>query len=263
MLGRLAAWCWSGPAACSSTSTRSCPADLARRTTIRTTATSWSLTAHPGTVPGTWSIPRTRPGFQGHLHDRAGRQGAWDGTKDEGGAYFIIEIPPSGQIPVPKEQGPWHGGDPSAAKIISPNEIPWQGAQHNERALLAGDPSKPGVYVMMSKWPKGSFSHPHFHSADRYVYVPRRMHLVEIGPVRQHCVCNKVRENDERITLRFRGPSIKNHLVIGAAPTTMANEAIVDSPAMPCWSVVRSGRCASIMTTWAVPYPGTGNFELA
>ena len=95
----------------------------------------------------------------------------WDGTKDEGGAYFIIEIPPSGGIPVPKEQGPWHGGDPSAAKIIPPNEISWQGARHNERALLAGDPSKPGVYVMMSKWPKGSFSHPHFHSADRYVYV--------------------------------------------------------------------------------------------
>jgi quercetin dioxygenase-like cupin family protein len=24
---------------------------------------------------------------------------------------------------------------------------------------------------MMSRWTKGSFSHPHFHSADRYVYV--------------------------------------------------------------------------------------------
>jgi quercetin dioxygenase-like cupin family protein len=95
----------------------------------------------------------------------------WDGTKDEGGAYFIIEIPPSGQTPAPKEPGPWHGGDPSASKITAPNEYPWQGARHNERALLAGDPSKPGVYVMMSRWSKGSFSHPHFHSADRYVYV--------------------------------------------------------------------------------------------
>jgi quercetin dioxygenase-like cupin family protein len=37
--------------------------------------------------------------------------------------------------------------------------------------VLAGDPSKPGVHVAMSKWSKGSFSHPHFHSADRYVYV--------------------------------------------------------------------------------------------
>ena len=36
---------------------------------------------------------------------------------------------------------------------------------------MVGDPSKPGVYVTMSKWRKGSFSHPHFHSADRYAYV--------------------------------------------------------------------------------------------
>jgi len=95
----------------------------------------------------------------------------WDGTKDEFGAYFIIEIPPSGQTPVPKEQGPWHGGDPSAAKIIFPDEIRWRSAPNSEQAVLAGDPSKPGVYVTMSKWHKGGFSHPHFHSADRYAYV--------------------------------------------------------------------------------------------
>src|SRR5580704_17599380 len=87
--------------------------------------------AHATRVPkGTFMIEQA-----GKVH--------WDGTKDEGGAYFIIEIPPSGQTPAPKEQGLW----------------------------LAGDPSKSGVYVMMSKWPNGSFSHPHFHSADRYVYV--------------------------------------------------------------------------------------------
>jgi quercetin dioxygenase-like cupin family protein len=95
----------------------------------------------------------------------------WDGTKDESGAYFVIEIPPSGQTPAPKEQGPWHGGDPSAAKIIMPNEIPWRSAPATEQALLAGDPSKPGVYVTMSKWHSGPFTHPHFHSADRYAYV--------------------------------------------------------------------------------------------
>jgi quercetin dioxygenase-like cupin family protein len=95
----------------------------------------------------------------------------WDGTKDESGAYFIIEIPPSGQTPAPKEAGPWHGGDPSAAKIIMPNEIPWRSAPATEQAVLAGDPSKPGVYVTMSKWRNGPFTHPHFHSADRYAYV--------------------------------------------------------------------------------------------
>jgi quercetin dioxygenase-like cupin family protein len=94
----------------------------------------------------------------------------WDGTKDEGGAYFIIEIPPVGRTPV-KGVGPWHGGDPAAAKITSPGEIVWRSAPNSDQAVLAGDPSKPGVYVTMSKWRKGGFSHPHFHSAERYAYV--------------------------------------------------------------------------------------------
>ena len=96
----------------------------------------------------------------------------WDGTKEESGAYFITGIGPSGGIDTPKQQGPWNGGDPSAVTILQPGEIPWKGARANQRALLAGDPSKPGMYVMMTKWPKGdTFSHPHFHSTDRYIYV--------------------------------------------------------------------------------------------
>ena len=94
----------------------------------------------------------------------------WDGTKDEGGAYFIIEIPPVGRTPV-KGVGPWHGGDPAAAKITSPSDIVWRSAPNSDQAVLAGDPSKPGVYVTMSKWHKGGFSHPHLHSAERYAYV--------------------------------------------------------------------------------------------
>ena len=34
-------------------------------------------------------------------------------------------------------------------------------------AVLAGDPSKPGVYVVIAKWFAGNhFSHPHFHPHD-------------------------------------------------------------------------------------------------
>ena len=96
----------------------------------------------------------------------------WDGTKEESGAYFITGIGPSGGIDVPKREGPWNGGDPSAVTILQPEEILWRGARANQRALLAGDPSKAGMYVMMAKWPKGNtFSHPHFHTNDRYVYV--------------------------------------------------------------------------------------------
>jgi len=96
----------------------------------------------------------------------------WDGTKDESGAYFITGIGPSGGIDVPKKEGPWTGSDPSAVTILQPDEIPWKGGRASQRALLAGDPSKPGMYVMMAKWPKGNtFSHPRFTTNDRYIYV--------------------------------------------------------------------------------------------
>jgi quercetin dioxygenase-like cupin family protein len=96
----------------------------------------------------------------------------WDGTKDESGAYFITGIGPSGGIDVPRKDGPWTGSDPSAVTILQPNEIPWKGGGAEQRALLAGDPSKPGMYVMMAKWPKGNtFSHPQFDTNDRYLYV--------------------------------------------------------------------------------------------
>ncbi len=39
------------------------------------------------------------------------------------------------------------------------------------QAILLGDPSKPGVYVIRVRFPPGAHSNPHFHSQDRYVTV--------------------------------------------------------------------------------------------
>jgi hypothetical protein len=63
--------------------------------------------------------------------------------------------------------------DPTAIKITPPDKIPWV---ENERAgsaaaILAGDPSKPGIYVELTKWHAGHMSRPHFHQNDRYIYV--------------------------------------------------------------------------------------------
>jgi hypothetical protein len=55
-----------------------------------------------------------------------------------------------------------------------PDQIPWgpvdsRGAQ---TAVVVGDPSKPGFYMVYNKWTKGNhFSHPHFHPNDRYIVV--------------------------------------------------------------------------------------------
>jgi hypothetical protein len=63
--------------------------------------------------------------------------------------------------------------DPAAIKMTLPDKIPWV---ENERAgsaaaILAGDPSKPGIYVELTKWHAGHMSRPHFHPNDRYIYV--------------------------------------------------------------------------------------------
>ena len=64
--------------------------------------------------------------------------------------------------------------DPAAVTFTLPDQIAWSqpspaGAQN---AVLAGDPSKEGLYVVMVKWLAGNhFSHPHFHPHDRFITV--------------------------------------------------------------------------------------------
>jgi len=64
--------------------------------------------------------------------------------------------------------------DPAAVVYKLPDQIQWsppndRGAQS---AVLVGDPSKPGLYIVLTKWLAGNhFSHPHFHPNDRYITV--------------------------------------------------------------------------------------------
>jgi hypothetical protein len=63
--------------------------------------------------------------------------------------------------------------DPRAVEIKTPQEIKWvrNAAGTNEQAVLFGDPSKPGPYVIRIKWLPGNFSRPHFHNNDRFFVV--------------------------------------------------------------------------------------------
>ena len=66
--------------------------------------------------------------------------------------------------------------NPAAVTFTLPDQIVWKtppGAPAGaEIAVLAGDPSKPGLYVVMVKWLAGNhFSHPHFHPHDRFITV--------------------------------------------------------------------------------------------
>jgi hypothetical protein len=49
-------------------------------------------------------------------------------------------------------------------------------------AVLQGDLSKPGLYVVLVKWTPGHFSHPHFHPNDRFITVLSGTWWVGTGP---------------------------------------------------------------------------------
>lgn len=68
----------------------------------------------------------------------------------------------AGNYPVP---------DPSHITFTIPKDIKWKTSGGSDQAVIFGDPDKPGIYGLLIRWHPGSFSHPHFHSTDRYVYV--------------------------------------------------------------------------------------------
>jgi hypothetical protein len=75
--------------------------------------------------------------------------------------------------------------NPAAVIYKLPDQIPWgpvnpAGAQS---AVVVGDPSKPGFYMVYNKWTKGNhFSRPHFHPNDRYIVVLQGTWWVGSGP---------------------------------------------------------------------------------
>ena len=63
--------------------------------------------------------------------------------------------------------------DSKAIKITLPKDIKWVDSANGmtSTAVLAGDPNKPGYYVILMKWRPGSGSRPHAHPHDRFVNV--------------------------------------------------------------------------------------------
>jgi len=62
--------------------------------------------------------------------------------------------------------------DPAALKYQLPSQIHWvDDAIGAKSAVLLGDPSKPGLYIMLVKWMPHHMSHPHWHPNDRFITV--------------------------------------------------------------------------------------------
>jgi len=61
--------------------------------------------------------------------------------------------------------------NPAAISIQLPKDINWKDSEGAAQAVLYGDPSKPGLYVILIKWHPHHMSRPHFHPNDRIATV--------------------------------------------------------------------------------------------
>jgi hypothetical protein len=73
--------------------------------------------------------------------------------------------------------------NPAAITITLPQDIKWTTSESgSSNAVLFGDPSKPGMYGVLTKWSPGHMSRPHFHPNDRYITVISGTWWVGTGP---------------------------------------------------------------------------------
>ena len=68
------------------------------------------------------------------------------------------------------------GADPLNPKALAfklPEQIAWKrnAAGTTETAVVYGDPEKPGLYAVLTKWLPGNMSRPHWHPNDRLITV--------------------------------------------------------------------------------------------
>ncbi len=75
--------------------------------------------------------------------------------------------------------------DPAIIAFKLPDQIKWTDNPRsgNRTAVLQGDPSKPGPYVVLLQWlPGNKMSRPHFHPNDRHFIVVSGTWWVGSGP---------------------------------------------------------------------------------
>jgi hypothetical protein len=62
--------------------------------------------------------------------------------------------------------------DPNIIAFKKPADIKWTTSPSGaSQAVLYGDPSKPGMYIVLTKWSAGHMSRPHKQPKDRFITV--------------------------------------------------------------------------------------------
>jgi quercetin dioxygenase-like cupin family protein len=113
-----------------------------------------------------------------------GKQVHWDGAKAEDAALLIVGEGPGTSTPAEQTAGRLTGIDPRAVVYTLPEQYKWRdptGAAGTNQVVLHGDPSKPGLYVVLNRFKPGNFSKPHFHPNDRFITVVKGTWWVATG----------------------------------------------------------------------------------
>lgn len=74
---------------------------------------------------------------------------------------------------------------PAGFAVVPPDSVRWQPVPNShgvESALIAGNPSQPGTYVIRVKFPPHVMDRPHSHSRDRHVTVLQGRWFAGTGP---------------------------------------------------------------------------------
>jgi quercetin dioxygenase-like cupin family protein len=74
--------------------------------------------------------------------------------------------------------------NPAALIYQAPDQLKWRdplGVSGVNQAVLHGDPTKPGLYIVLNRFKPGNFSKPHFHPNDRFITVVKGTWWVATG----------------------------------------------------------------------------------
>ncbi len=84
--------------------------------------------------------------------------------------WWVITVLIAVVVPIGSAKAP--DLNPAALAYKLPDQIHWSDDPMGlKSAILFGDPSKPGLYIMLVKWTPHPMSHPHFHPNDRFITV--------------------------------------------------------------------------------------------
>jgi len=85
---------------------------------------------------------------------------------------ILIAMTLLSSVALPAAQGPFASLDPKAIAIRTPQDFEWKVSPGGAQTVaLMGDASKPGLYVILTKWTAHHNSRPHFHPNDRFITV--------------------------------------------------------------------------------------------